>query len=396
LHLVLAHDAMKRSDPLRLVDDGPKRIPWIVAVGVGTVLGVASALAWRAEAKTNKVALASHPKPVTVVAARAEPYRVVHTYVGMLRPFIEARVGPQFLSAYVETVLVRPGAVVKRGQILGTLDCRDPTTRTAAVSAEARAIATRQLAIAHEADRTASMLDGGFVSANDAELAAARSGAEAAELMARQARLARSTLEVDDCVLRAPFDGEVLLRLVDPGSFVRPNTEMVAVVDRSTVRMTADAPESDFDALVPGTPVDVHMVAIDSDLAASITRRAPGADPGTRTVHFEVDIANADRRIPVDTTGEVRLAVGDAVPATAIPLRAVSIRESKASFFTVDRDVVHQHLVPALGEVGADVFVEPTELRPGVQVVLEGHALLKDGDRVSARAAPPEERRRRP
>ena len=37
-------------------------------------------------------------------------------YVGRLDPWIAASVGPQFVSAYVDTVLVRPGAVVKRGR----------------------------------------------------------------------------------------------------------------------------------------------------------------------------------------------------------------------------------------------------------------------------------------
>ena len=34
----------------------------------------------------------------------------------------------------------------------------------------------------------------------------------------------RATLEVNDCVLRAPFDGEIAARSVDPGAFVRPGT----------------------------------------------------------------------------------------------------------------------------------------------------------------------------
>src|SRR5580704_7842825 len=74
------------------------KIPLIIGIGVLAVLVVASALAWRAEAKTNKVDLAASPQPVTVFAARAQPFRVVHLYVGALRPWIEAHVGPQFIS----------------------------------------------------------------------------------------------------------------------------------------------------------------------------------------------------------------------------------------------------------------------------------------------------------
>jgi membrane fusion protein, multidrug efflux system len=364
-------------------------VPLVFAAGVVALLILATVLAWHAEAGTNKVAMASSPQPVTEVEAKAQPFRVVHTYVGALRPWIEAHVGPQFVSAYVASVLVRPGAVVKKDQVLATLDCRDAVAATASLSAQARAIATRQLAAAHEAERTASLLEGGFVAPNDAEIASARSGSEAAQLSAQRADVERSGLSVRDCILRAPFDGEVSVRLVDPGTFVRPSTEMIGVVDRKTVRMTADAPESDFDSIGPGTKVDVHVLAIGLNVPATITRRAPNANLGTRTIHFEIDIENADRRIPVDTTGQIQIAVGKPVPATAVPIEAVTIEESKATFFTVQGDVAHRQTVVELGEAGPYVFFDPDVLAAGTPVVLEGHALLNEGDRVAPKPAGP-------
>jgi membrane fusion protein (multidrug efflux system) len=363
------------------------RIPVFVGCGVLLILVLGGALVWRAEAKTNKVALSSTPKPVTVLAAKAAPYRAVHVYVGTIRPWIEAKVGPQFIAAYVQTVLVRPGAIVKRGQVLATLDCRNANAETSALASQAKAIAARQLAVSHEAARTGSLLDGGFVSPNEAEQKAAQSTAQLADLAAEEANLTKSTLDVNDCILRAPFDGEVSQRLVDPGAFVRPGVEMIAVVDRSTVRMTADAPESDFDSLAIGARVTVHVVAINEDIAASITRRAPCADPGTRTVHFEVDLANDGRRIPVDTTGEIRIPVGQPVPASSVPLSAVTMNDKKGTFFTADGDVAHAHTLVELGEVGPNVFFDPAALRPGTMIVTEGRALLRDGDAIKPQVA---------
>jgi RND family efflux transporter MFP subunit len=366
---------------------GRSRIPLIVVAGVVGVLLLGGVLAWHAEAKTNKVAMASSPKPVTVLAAKGVPYRAVHTYVGTLRPWIDAKVGPQFISAYVETVLVRPGAVVTKGEVLATLDCRNATAQTAAISSQARAISARQQALSHEAMRTEGLLDGGFVSPNESEQITARSAAEASELAAQQANLSTSALDVNDCILRAPFDGEVSLRLVDPGSFVRPSTEMIGIVDRNTVRMTADAPESDFESIPPGAKVTVHVVSTNIDIAATITRRAPSADPGTRTVHFEIDLDDSDRRIPVDTTGEVHVPVGRSVPATSVPLSAVTMNDVKATLYTVEGDVAHVHTIVEMGEVGPDVFFSPDVLETGSLIVVQGRALLKDGDEVVAKPA---------
>jgi membrane fusion protein (multidrug efflux system) len=363
------------------------RVPTVVLAGLALVLGVGGLLVWRAHARINTIALASTPKPVTVVAARSATFRETRTYVGTLRPWIEANVGPQFISAYVDTVLVRPGAAVRRGEVLATLDCRNASASSQAVAAEARAIDARQQAMSHESARIQSLLDGGFVSPNEAEQKSAQSASEDAQLASQRAKLASTRLEVSDCVLRAPFDGEVGTRTVDPGAFVRPGTAIVSVIDRSTVRMTFDPPESDFGVVAPGTPVSIHVMATDRTLGGTIARRSPSADPETRTVHTEIDLVDTLREIPVNTTGEVKIEVGQSIAATAVPLLAASIAGSKATLFRVDGDVARKSTVTLDGEQGSDLFVE-TALEPGALVVTEGRATLDDGDRVTVKEVP--------
>jgi hypothetical protein len=148
--------------------------------------------------------------------------------------------------------------------------------------------------------------------------------------------------------------------------------------------MTADAPEIDFGLIPPGAPVTVRVYATNRDVAATITRRAPAADPATRTVHFEIDIPDPTRGIPVGTTGEVHIDVGTPVPATEIPLYAATIRGEKASLFVVDGGIAHQQTVAVKGEAGGSLFVD-TALPAGALVVAEGRALLEDGDHVDAK-----------
>jgi membrane fusion protein (multidrug efflux system) len=362
-------------------------VPVVIVVGVVLVLVVGGALVWRAHSQINTVALASAPKPVTVVAARSATFRESRTYVGTLRPWVEASVGPQFISAYVDAVLVRPGATVQRGEVLATLDCRNASASSQAVADEARAIDARQQALAHESARVQTLLDGGYVSPNEAEQKSALSVAEDAQLASQRAKLASTRLEVGDCVLRAPFDGEIGTRTVDPGAFVRPGTAIVSVVDRSTVRMTFDVPESDFATVAPGTAVSIHVIATDRTVSGTIARRSPSADPETRTVHTEIDLVDPGREIPVNTTGEVKIDVGAPVQATAIPLIAASIAGSNATVFRVEEDVSRKTTVAVLGERGGDLFVA-SALPPGARVVTEGRATLTDGDRVRVKEVP--------
>jgi membrane fusion protein (multidrug efflux system) len=357
-----------------------------IALGsaVALILLAGGLLLRHAASKTDAVAVAPVPKPVTLAAARAARYQPSRSYVGTMDPWLAANVGPQLVSAYVTTVLVRPGAVVKRGDVLATLDCRDASASSQAVAGAARAIDARQKATASESARLDTMLARKLVSPNEAEQKAAQSLSEDAELQAMRATLAQKALGVGDCVLRAPFDGEVATRLVDPGAFVRPGTTIVSVVDRSTLRFTADAPEIDFALVAPGRRAAIAVSATGAHLAGTIARRAPSADPSTRTVHFEIDLADPERAVPVGTTGEARLDVGDPVPATAIPLTAAAVRGKKATIFVVEGDVAHARVVEVKGEAGGELLVD-TALAPGTIVVTEGRALLRDGDRVEAR-----------
>jgi membrane fusion protein, multidrug efflux system len=365
--------------------EGPKgenRLRLFLGGGVVVVLLVGGLLLWRAQSHVNRVTLASQAKPVSVVKAKGVEFRPFRTYVGTLDPWQSARVGPQLISAFVSSVLVRPGAVVTKGEVLATLDCRHATASTRAVAMQAEAIDARQKGLADEAARTEGLLDGGFVSANEAEQKLAQSASEAAQLQAGKAQLARSSLEVNDCVLRAPFAGEVSGRDIDPGAFVRPGTELVSVVDRSIIRVTAEAPEVDFAVVAPGTKVRMRFLATKQNFVGVVSRRAPAADQGTRTVHFEIDVADPTRSLPVGTTAELLIEVGEPRPASAIPLAAAAVRTGKVSLFTVEDEVAHARVVPLLGEREGLLFLDPS-LKPGTPVVLEGRALLQDGDRVN-------------
>jgi RND family efflux transporter MFP subunit len=283
---------------------------------------------------------------------------------------------------------VRPGAEVKRGSVLATLDCRNTSAESREVAMRARALEARQAAIAKETGRVAGLLDGGFVSPNEVEQKQAETASMEAQFAAAKAKLASSSLEVGDCALKAPFDGEVSDRFIDPGAFVRPGQPIVAVVDRSTVRVVADVPERDHDAVAPGTALRVKLLSTGKELPGKVARRSPSADRGTRTIRFEVDLADPERVMPVGTTAEVRVEVGEPAAAVRVPLAAATVRGGKASVFTIVDGVAHAVTVAIKGEDAGDLFLDAAALPAGSMVVLEGRALLADGDRVEAKDAP--------
>jgi membrane fusion protein, multidrug efflux system len=149
------------------------------------------------------------------------------------------------------------------------------------------------------------------------------------------------------------------------------------------VRVVAEVPEIDFEAVGPGTPVTVQALATRRDLRAKIARRSPQADLSTRTVHLEIDVPDPDRSLPVGTTAEVAIDVGAPVPATEIPLLAAAVRGDRATVFVVEGEIAHRRVYTVKGERTGSLFLEPL-LGAGGRVVTEGRAQLQDGDRVRA------------
>lgn len=360
-------------------------VPAVISGLVLAVLACGTYLLRRAEGNVNKVALSDLPKAVTVEEARPATFRATRRYVGTLEPWLHARIGPQLASGYVDTVLVRPGATVKHGDVLATLDCRNASTASQAIAHQARALAERQKAAAREAARLGELLDGGYAAPNEVEQKQAQSAANEAQIAALLAQGSGKALEVNDCVLRAPFDGEVALRLADPGTFVRPGAAIVEIVDRSVVRLAASVPENDFDAVAAKTPVRLRLLATNKEMTGEVARRAPSAEPSTRTVSFEVDLPNANRDIPVGTTAEVFVEVGEPIAAVEVPLLAARIRGKSATVFVVEDGLAKKLSAEIIGERGGSAFLNANTLKPGTRVVTQGRSLLANNDHVVAK-----------
>jgi RND family efflux transporter MFP subunit len=368
-------------------------VPLAIAGLVAAVIGVGVTLDLRARARVSHSALADEPRGVTTVRAKTTAYRPTRRFVGTVEAWLAAKVGPQLVSAYVGTVLVRPGDRVKRGEVLATLDCKEASLKSSALASQARALEERQKAAASEALRTEQLSKGGFVAENDLDRQRAQVAANGAQIDALRAELAGKALAVDDCVLRAPFEGEIGARFADPGAFVRPGSGVVDVIDRHLVRLVSDAPETAVESVSPKTPVRVSLFGSGKTLEASVSRRAPSADPTTRTVRFEIDLDPSGIDVAVGTTAEISVDVGAPLETLEIPLSSAKVRGKKATLFVVEAGVAHAVVLDVEGERGGSLFVKPGRLTNGAEVVTEGRGVLRDGERVVAKATAAEVKR---
>jgi multidrug efflux pump subunit AcrA (membrane-fusion protein) len=119
-------------------------------------------------------------------------------------------------------------------------------------------------------------------------------------------------------------------------------------------------------------------------LVGTVARRSPAADESTRTVHFEVDLPDPGRTLPVGTTAEISVAAAAPVPAVEIPLAAGAVKGGKATLFLAENERSRRVIVNVLGEKAGNLFLEPS-LAEGALVITEGRALLKEGDHLQVK-----------
>lgn len=190
---------------------------------------------------------AEHDEAGAAMVVEGESWTVRDTTIeatfeaaGVARPFAEATLSTKLMGDVLE-VSVREGDTVVESQTLIRIDASDLRARRAQVEAsirEAEAVVgdaetqTRRMRALYEQD-----------AAPEVQLDAAETGLERARAGLATARAAAAEVDATAryAIVRAPFDGVVTSRAVDPGDFVAPGAPIVTVLDPRRLRITASA-----------------------------------------------------------------------------------------------------------------------------------------------------------
>lgn len=166
------------------------------------------------------------------------------------------------VSGIVESVRVVPGDRVKKGDLLVSLE--QPVLKAAVEEAEAE-LALREATLAEaerELERTQELYDRTLLSNHDLELGKIAFAEAQAAYGKAKAQLAASRERLRHSAVRAPFDGVVLNRSVEPGQTVITRLQSVPLVvvggtDRLLVRLSV--PGSELKGLRRGASVGVRV-----------------------------------------------------------------------------------------------------------------------------------------
>ena len=250
--------------------------------------------------------------------------------------------------------------------------------------ARSRQLAARNLLPAQDLERAETQLQTAKA-AYDAALASARN--LLAEVSARSAALKGASRELQDTVIRAPFEGVVAERLVSAGQFVRVQTPVMRIVRLHPLRLTAQIPERFAPAIRVGQTIGVRVDAYpDRAVEGRVTRISPDVDQRSRAFAIEAAVPNLDGALKPGTFARVRLVTDQVDKTVAVPVTALQTRYGRTVVFVVRDGTLAAAEVKLGDRLGQRVEILEG-ITAGTVIVADGVEGLTAGQAVAPRTA---------
>jgi RND family efflux transporter MFP subunit len=356
-------------------------IAWLFVLGI--IGGLTWLFIWRSE-NEKKVSVSNKVPTVRVKRPTLRDLPIRLTYPAELQAIQAYEMRPVEAKGYVKRITVDKGDKVKKGQLLVGVDCPEYHARRKQASEGVRSAKAIYVNSKLVLQRLEPMRAKNFVSQLELDAAQAAYDSAEARLKNQEARLAESDDLLNFCDIRAPFDGEVLMRFIDVGEQVRPGGRpLLSIIRRNMMRVQLNVVERDDPHLREGLPVEltIHGLA-GQTFHGTVTRVVRQLDPSTRTFLVEIEIPNPSGVLQPGMFGRVSLVVDRHSRAVLIPAAALLATDNGTFVHVVREGRAHRTPIEIGYDTGEEIEVLKG-LRGTESVVTVGRDLLQEGAPVN-------------
>ena len=220
---------------------------------------------------------------VTVTSPGQSTIARTVTANGSLAARVDMPVGVIGEGGMVTRVLVQPGDWVRAGQPLATIERSVQVEQVRSLAAQVEvARADAKLAQA-QLDRAKALVGRGFISAADIDQRTATRDAANARVDVAIAQLAEQRARTGRLDIRAPANGLVLTRAVEPGQIVGSGSGVLfRMAKDGEMELQAQVAEGDLATLRPGNSAVVTPIGGKTQFAGRVWQVSPVVDPTMR------------------------------------------------------------------------------------------------------------------
>lgn len=314
--------------------------------------------------------------------------------VGTVHAAQTSSLAGQVMGTIVE-VRVREGDRIQRGQVLVAID--DAQLKATLDRAKAAELAAQQEVSATDSELTLAestfkryqiLHDKGIVSPQEFDEKRARQQSGLARRDLARALLGQTKAEVTQAQttleytrIRAPFDGVVTERRLDPGALASPGVPILTVENLSRYRLEASVNESELGSIHLGEQVPVLIDALgDTEMKGRVAQIVPAADPASRSFLVKIELPT-DTRFRSGLFGRAQFSRGER-QSLVIPRTAVVDRGQLQGVFVLDQNkLASLHYITIGKPSGTNVEVL-SGLQSGDRLVANPGELDLTGKRV--------------
>ncbi len=299
----------------------------------------------------------------------AQGIKVTGTLEPLNRTTINAR-----LSAVVDSVLVREGESVRKGQVLMRQNSADVAAQLQRAEAQlASAQVELRLTEAYEAKKAA-LYEKKYLSELDWSTAKGDTEVKRSLVKIQEANVAIARKAVDDTAILAPIGGIVAERYVQPGSNVMPGQALMSLVDLSQLELAADIPARDINQVNIGGDVTFTVDGQPNrTFRGKVVRINPMANGGARTITLYARVDNRDGVLKGGMFANGRVATGNAARGKVLRIPAVAVRDidGKRQVWVIrDNKLALQPVTLGIRDSGTGLVEVKQGLAAGERVIL--------------------------
>tara|TARA_R110002110_G_scaffold7200_10_gene36542 strand:- start:9672 stop:10760 length:1089 start_codon:yes stop_codon:yes gene_type:complete len=292
------------------------------------------------------------------------------------------------VSGTVATVKVNQGERVTTGQVLATLDPRRFDLNVRAAKSE---LATAQANYAEkkaELDRQRQLFRKGWVAKAAIDRAVAAFDAASGDLNLARSRVGSAEKDRSDAVLRAPFDGVVASRSVEPFEEVSAGKVLFLINSEAALEADLSVPDNIVSRISIGSPVTVSVSTVPGCGCSGRITEVGTASGSANAVPVKVALLEKPPGLLPGMSAEatVTLSGSEKTNGFLVPLTAIAPgdKASQGYVFKFDTKEKVVRRVPVRGGKGvSDNFIAVAEgVRAGDILAAAGVSFLRDGQRV--------------
>ena len=192
-----------------------------------------------------------------------------------------------------------------------------------------------------------------------------------------EANLKYVDAQLDKTVIKAPFSGQLGLRLVSPGAYVTPQTILGTLGQTDKVKIDFSVPESYSSLIRKGNKVKVQTNDSKDSLTATITAIDPQINSVTRNIKARafLDSGNilpgAFVKVLLDKKRKAMIVPTNSIIPEAYLSQVVAVKNGKAVFKTVETNLRNATVIEIM-----------KGLEPGDSIVISGMLYVRPNAKV--------------